>query len=256
MIRDPGQFTQRLLTAAGLREGHRVLDVGCGTGDLALLAAGLVGPTGSVVGIDRDPAALTAARARTQAPGHANVTFAEGDLASVGAEHGTFDAAIGRRVLMYQADAAAALRGLARALKPGGVVVFQEHDATLTPASPAPMPLHAQAVDWMWRTVKAEGGNLHMGFELGDALKTAGLQVEHVRAEATVQTRHDPHPIAWIVRAMETRIVQHGVATAAELDVDTLEERLAEERDRIDTTYVVDLVFGAWARMPCSDALR
>ena len=51
---------------------------------------------------------------------------------------------------------------------------------------------------------------------------------------------------------MLSRIVAHGVATAAEMDVDTLEERLTEERERTDATYVVDLAFGAWARKPAA----
>ena len=81
-------------------------------------------------------------------------------------------------------------------------------------------------------------------------LRAAGLEVEHVRAEASLQTRAQPYPVGFIVRAMLSRIVAHGVATAAEMDVDTLEERLTEERERTDATYVVDLAFGAWARKP------
>ena len=49
-----GPMTTRMLSAAGLKPGMRVLDAGCGPGDVSLIAAKLVGPTGSVVGLDRD----------------------------------------------------------------------------------------------------------------------------------------------------------------------------------------------------------
>jgi ubiquinone/menaquinone biosynthesis C-methylase UbiE len=142
-------MTERLLADAGLRAGMRVLDVGCGRGDVTFLAAGLVGATGQVVGMDRDAGALEQARERARQQGLSNVTFVEGDLHAIPAEQGPFDAVVGRRVLMYQPDAVAAVRGLAKALKPGGLMVFQEHDATGGPVSLTPLPLHAKVREWI-----------------------------------------------------------------------------------------------------------
>jgi hypothetical protein len=65
-----------------------------------------------------------------------------------------------------------------------------------------------------------------------------------------VQTPTSHHPTGSIVRAMLPRIVQQGVATEAELDVDTLDERLAAERVAANAIYIGDMVFGAWARTP------
>jgi protein-L-isoaspartate O-methyltransferase len=74
-------FTRRLLEDAGLREGMRVLDVGSGAGDVALLAAELVEPRGGVMGVDqKNPAILEVARKRAHRAGLANVTFLESDL--------------------------------------------------------------------------------------------------------------------------------------------------------------------------------
>ena len=56
--------TERVFRKAGIAEGMHVLDLGCGAGDVSFLAAELVGPTGSVVGIDVDPGVLALARAR------------------------------------------------------------------------------------------------------------------------------------------------------------------------------------------------
>ncbi|MEO7718022.1 MAG: methyltransferase, partial [Capsulimonas sp.] len=103
---------------------------------------------------------------------------------------------------------------------------------------------------WMWQTVWREGGKIHMGFGLAGALREAGLVVERVRAEAVVQTPEAHFPIEPIVRAMLSRIVAHGVATEEEIDIDTLEQRLSDEFESANATYIGDMVFGAWARKP------
>lgn len=245
-----GAMTERLLVEAGVGPGRRVLDVGCGRGDVSFLVARLVGERGQVVGLDRDAQPLVVAREQANALGLSNVTFVEGDLGAPAAEPGGFDAVVGRRVLMYQPDPVAALRGLARALRPGGVIVFQEHDSTKMPSSLTPLPLHERVHGWLWRMVEREGGNVHMGLELARVLEQAGLAVEGVRAEAIVQTPTLAYGVGTIVRAVLPRIVQQGVATADEVDVDTLDQRLAEERLRAKATCVWELVFGAWARKP------
>lgn len=119
--------TERLLRDAGLSPGMRVLDVGSGAGDVALLAAGIVGPQGSVVGVDVDGGALRVARGRAEALGLSNVRFVEGDLDTAEVGDG-FDAAVGRLVLMYRADPVSAVRAVADRVRPGGVIAFQELD--------------------------------------------------------------------------------------------------------------------------------
>src|SRR5690554_6309973 len=74
-----GPSTRRLFEAAGIGAGLRVLDVGSGAGDVALLLADLVGPRGQVTGIDLNATILETARARAQAAGRQNVTFQAGD---------------------------------------------------------------------------------------------------------------------------------------------------------------------------------
>ncbi len=59
-------ITERLLRSTGIGQGMRVLDVGCGAGDVTMLAAELVGPYGWVVGIDRDPEVIVVAKQRAQ----------------------------------------------------------------------------------------------------------------------------------------------------------------------------------------------
>jgi ubiquinone/menaquinone biosynthesis C-methylase UbiE len=243
-----GAMTERLLVDAGVGAGMHVLDVGSGWGAVSFILAKLVGTQGTVLGLDRDAGALAVARQRAGELGLAQVTFVEGDLSAPPLEHGPFDAIVGRRVLMYQREPVEAIRKLTQALRPGGLVVFQEHDSTMVPASRTPLALHERVHDWIWRTVEREGANIHMGFDLASVLEQAGLSVEHVRAEAIVQTPNTHHPTEAIVRAMLPRITQQGVATPEEIDVDTLDQRLAAERRAANATYVGDMAFGAWAR--------
>jgi SAM-dependent methyltransferase len=243
-------MTERLLVDAGIGAGMRVLDIGCGRGDVAFIAARLVGKHGQVVGVDREPGALAVARARALELGLSHVTFVEGDFAAFPSEHGAFDAAVGRRVLMYQPDPVNSVRALTHAVRPGGLIVFQEHDSTIGPASLTPLPLHQQVHGWIWETIAREGANVHMGFNLASTLERAGLTLERVRAEAIVQTPSSPHPVGAILQAMLERIERHGVATRQQIDVATIDHRLEEERRQSNATYIGELVFGAWSRKP------
>ncbi|MEB0228170.1 methyltransferase domain-containing protein [Pseudomonas sp. 10S4] len=243
-------FTHRLLSDAGVRVGMRVLDIGCGSGEVTLLAARLVGLNGTVVGIDQDENALSMARQRIHPEGAAATTFIQGDLLSMPEALGNFDAIVGRRVLMYQADTVQTVRALAARLRPGGIIVFQEHDSTMVPASLTPFPLHAQAQGWIRRMIELEGADLHIGFNLHRILTQAGLVVENVRAECLVQTPSSAYGLGSIVRACLPRVVAHGVATAEEIKIDTLQARLDAEQAQTDSIYIGDVMFGAWARKP------
>ena len=114
-----GGFTKRLFVDAGIGPGMRVLDVGCGVGDVSLLVASLVGPEGAVSGVDSDPLALGHARERVSAIGLTNVDFIEGDIRDLTFDE-PFDAAVGRLILMYLADPADTLDHITDLLRPAG----------------------------------------------------------------------------------------------------------------------------------------
>ena len=243
-------MTERLLVDAGIGPGMRVLDAGCGRGDVALVIAGLVGPSGEVVGVDRDPRPLAKGRMRADELLFPNLSYLEADLAAIPAEPESFDVVFGRRVLMYQPDPAATVRALARLLRPGGLAVFQEADATMVPGRLQPLPLYERVQGWIWETVRREGASLRMGSDLPNVPRDAGLAVEQAPAEAVVQTPEIHHLVGTIVQVMLPRIVAQGVATEAEVDVATLDRRLIAERQQANATFVSDMVLGAWARKP------
>ena len=86
--------TRMIFTAAGIQAGMRVLDVGCGAGDVAFVAADPVGPEAYVIGVDRSPEAPARAQLRAQQRGLAQVEFVEGDVHDP-APGGPFDAIVG-----------------------------------------------------------------------------------------------------------------------------------------------------------------
>jgi SAM-dependent methyltransferase len=116
-------IVDHLLARAGLRPGQRVLDLGTGTGSVALACAPRIAPDGHVVGVDISPEMLALARARASQAALTNVSFADGRAEAIPAQRSSQDAVLASLSLMYVIDRAAAAREIARVLKPGGRVV-------------------------------------------------------------------------------------------------------------------------------------
>jgi SAM-dependent methyltransferase len=126
-----GAATERMLDAAGVTTGSRVLDVAAGAGGQSLAAARRVGPGGHVLATDISPTILEyAAKAATNA-GLTNITTRELDAERLRVEAGRFDAIISRVGLIYFPDQQTALEGMRAALRPGGrlsAVVYSTAD--------------------------------------------------------------------------------------------------------------------------------
>ncbi|HEU4425100.1 MAG TPA: methyltransferase domain-containing protein [Pilimelia sp.] len=126
-----GQSTQRMLDAAGVAAGSRVLDVAAGAGGQSLAAARRVGTTGHVLATDISPAILEYAAKAAVDAGLTNVTTRELDGEHLHVDAASFDAVISRVGLIYFPDQQAALTGMRAALRPGGrlsAVVYSTAD--------------------------------------------------------------------------------------------------------------------------------
>lgn len=232
-------FTPRLLDDAGLRPGHRVMDIGCGHGDVSRMCAERVGPSGEVVAIDRDATVL--AVARTLNPGNVHCVLANlDDLPDIG----SFDMIVGRRVLMYLPDPGTTLRRLCTKLRPQGRVVLQEHTPLVLPD--ARFPVHRQLAEWIWETIRREGADPELGRHLGDCLNSAGLQMLSVRAQTVVMHRSEDHNVVQIARYMVPRMQAAGVVE--HVDIDGMVGALHAELPGDGRTVIWDTAFGAWAR--------
>lgn len=248
-MRNPvDEMTRRWLDEAGVGAGMRVIDMGCGPGVVTVELAQRVGPNGRVFAVDRSPPMLAMARERCRSLGLTNVELVEGTFELPELPGGPVDAAVGRRVLMYQPNPVECVQSLARVVRPGGLVWFHEHDGSPVGDPEASVPLHDRVRGWLHAMLLHEGASVRMGYELFGVLRAAGLVVEEVRAEANLVTPESEHPIAPMIRQIQQRIIEPGIATAEEIDVDTLDARLARERRETGATIVWDLVFCAWAR--------
>ena len=165
-------ITRRFLVSAGIKEGMRVLDVGSGAGDVAILLAGLVGPTGEVVGTDSARSAVDATEKRVRGSLLANVTFRHGDPAAMAFDK-PFDAVVGRYVLQFLPNPSAAIARLSRHL-PDGLMFFHELDWDGARSSP-PTPTYDRVCGWILRTIEGSGAQIRLGAQLASMFEMAGL---------------------------------------------------------------------------------
>jgi ubiquinone/menaquinone biosynthesis C-methylase UbiE len=247
--------TERIFRKAGIAEGMHVLDLGCGAGDVSFLAAELVGPAGSVVGIDVDPLVLALARDRAKASGLTTVTFDEGDVDSFTTTH-RFDAVVGRFVLIYQANPVASLRHVSSLVKNGGLIVMQEPDFRVGIATNPPAALWQQVQYWIAETFRRGGVHHDIGGRLYHVFRQAGLPgpavLEHIAAGGGQAMRPYCDNSAGIIRSLLPRMEQFGIATAALVQVETLADRLEQEMCAADCQITYIPLVGAWTTKDAS----
>ena len=248
-----GESTQRLCKRAGITDGMRVLEIGSGAGDVALTLAELVGPAGQVIGVDVNPSILDTARRRATDAGMRNVEFIAGD-ARVLAFVDKFDAIVGRFVLMYMADPGKAFSKLITHLKPGGIAAFQEPEYTLYPAFLHPdTPLINQLIRWILDVFEHSGAHLDMGIGLYRAFVDAGLPPPTMHLESPIgaaKTWAGYRYMATIFQSLLPLIEKYGLASAEQVDVDTLAARLREEILASKRPFFLPLHVTAYATLP------
>src|SRR5712671_540507 len=188
-------FTERFFREAGIGPGQRVLDIGSGVGDVAMLAAKLVGPSGEVVGVERDSRSIARAKARVADVGLRNVTFTQSDVSQISSNK-PFDAVVGRFILMFLPDPLAVLRSLTSLVRPGGVVAFHELSWAPFLLLAARLPLWFAATSVIHETFLRSGANTEMGFALYQIFQQAGLPAPTMSLEMPLG--NDPEFIRWV----------------------------------------------------------
>lgn len=167
---------------AGIRIGFRVVDVGCGTGDVARALAAAVGAEGWVVGID--PSETMLAEARRRGATGLPLEFRTGNVTELDDDDATFDAALCERVLQHVDHPEQAMAELVRVTRPGGRVVASDTDWGMHAVHGAQLDLTAAIVD-AWRDSATNGLS---GRRLPALLADAGLRDITIAAETVTST--------------------------------------------------------------------
>ena len=239
--------TRMIFTEAGIRPGMQVLDLGCGAGDSTFVVADLVGPGGFVVGLDHSPDALGRARLRAKQRGLTQVRFVEGDIHDP-APGGPFDAIVERLALWSVPDPAAVLRRQATLLRPGGLVVPIEYDTSAARNLPE-TPLATQLKSWAGEAA-VRSGIIMVGHRLWSIVEEAGLRPLGMLG---IQPHFGPDDAAGLDFAVHSLcgvaqvVVRTGVATAEEVGVETLAQRLRDERQIDRVVFAAFTLLSAWA---------
>jgi SAM-dependent methyltransferase len=243
-------LTEDLLHRAGIAAGMHVLDIGCGVGDVSLLAGELVGPSGRVLGIDRSKEAVQVAHHRAVTAGQHWVSFCSTELLEFATED-KFDALIGRLILMYLPDPAETLRGLCHYLRPNGLVVFQEMVMSLTRSHPDGKHFR-QCGDWIIETFARAGFEIDMGSKLFATFLKAGLPSPKMILTGRVAGGPDV-PIydclAGVLRSLLPTAERLQVATADQVQIETMAERLRNEAVQHNACIIAPPFIGAWSRL-------
>lgn len=243
-----GPMTRRTFTDAGIVPGMRVVDLGSGAGDVCMLLADMVGPSGSVIGLDLDANAIAHASERISAAGLRNVAFAHCEFSRFAPDN-PVDAIVGRFVLMYQSDPAAALAALAKHLRPGGVVAFLEPWFAPLPSSETVL---GRVGFCIVETFRRTGAHLDLGMRLHTVFTKAGLPLPRMRFEALMDGAPDSPLYQYIADTYANllpKAIEYGVPTAEELtSIDEMPQRIAAELQTAGYAAFVCPLVSAWCK--------
>jgi ubiquinone/menaquinone biosynthesis C-methylase UbiE len=230
-------LTKRFLRNAGIAVGMRVLDLGCGAGDVALLAAELTGPTGEVVGIDVAEPSLQIARQRAEAADHRNIRFGCQDLATFRTDR-PFDAVVGRHILIHTAEPLEVLRSVASFLTPGGIVAFEEYDLSRWTVGYPEVPLAARLAQAIIELFHRASPHPDMGPRLHHLVQEAGFSNPRTTAECVVDGGPYSLFYEWFAETVRSALPSAADDTlAARLRSDFLEARASLASPVIFSTF-------------------
>jgi ubiquinone/menaquinone biosynthesis C-methylase UbiE len=253
LIRQAAQLaplTERFFCDAGIASGQRVLELGSGMGDVAMLVARLVGPSGSVLGIERDPDSIKFAQARVAEAGLTNISFSQKDISQLHAEK-QFDAAVGRFILQFLPDPVSVLRSLSAAVRPGGIIAFHEPQWQPYIDLLADLPLSRACAIAVRDTMHASGVRTDSGLSLYRVFQEAGLSAPNMRIEMILGSQ--PGFTTWVCDLLSSLLPKarhHGIPLEALGELETLPSRVHAEVSAANVAVPWIALVAAWSIVP------
>jgi ubiquinone/menaquinone biosynthesis C-methylase UbiE len=210
--------TRELLLLAGLRAGMNVVEVGCGVGMTALWIASEIGSSGNLIGLDSSADQLRVAEKLAADAGLKNISFRHAEVYATGLPRASFDLVYSRFLLCHVADPRKALAEMAAILKPGGILVCEDHDDGGIFTEP---PTHAykRLVEISNAVNHAHGLDSYVGLRLPSLFRALGFARPNVRVYQPVFLRGDEKRF-WEITLQEAApsIIAAGASTPAELE--------------------------------------
>jgi SAM-dependent methyltransferase len=247
-IFDP--ISERLFREAGIGPGQRILDIGSGLGDVSMLIARLVGPSGQVVGVDNDASSIARAKERVAKAGFQNVSFTKSDVGQIPRGE-SFDLIVGRLILEFLPDPGAVVKSLVGLLRPGGILAIQDGWWGPLLQLSADLPIRSKCATLIYQAFQSSGANMDMERVLYRTFQGAGLAAPTMKLE--VPAGGDSHLSRWIYDlfySLVPRMRQHNLAIDEVGDISTLQERLDAELAAAGMFCTTIGLVGAWSRKP------
>jgi SAM-dependent methyltransferase len=236
--------TTSLLLRAGVMPGDRCIDVGCGGGNISRHLARLVGPRGTVLGVDLDAEVLGLALQDAEKEGLKNVGFLVADAASI--PGGPYDLAYARFLLSHVDDPSAVLSAMVGSLAPGAVVIVEDTDFSGTLCYPESRAFRRFG-QLVRETVRRRGGNADIGPALPSLLRAAGIGEVVVNVSQPTAMSGDVKSLMLLtLQRMWESILEEDVASRPELE--QIAADLHDFCDEPTTLLSVPRVIQAWGR--------
>jgi len=244
-------ITERLLRSAGIDSGMRVLDLGCGAGDVSMLAAELTGPAGSVVGIDRSQEVLDVARVRAEEAGLRQISFVRASIEEFSVDE-RFDLVIGRYILVHQSEPVALLRKAADLVRPGGALAFHEVRMDSDARSFPYVPLWDLTTKFVRIALKSSVHNYYGADRLVQHFSEAGLPYPHLFCEELVGGSADSplySSLAELLQTLQPQLKKLRIMPVETIGMDDLESQLRDAVVEARSQIYGPAQVCAWARL-------